>query len=95
MFQLFFYSLLFVESKGSDKPIIPGLNNIREINNKDFDYRLLLGNKKITDIREYLSSFEELLIDKMNEIFDKKLPFEQTNDIEICKYCSYRNICNK
>ena len=95
VFQLFFYSLLFVESKGSDKPIIPGLNNIREINNKDFDYRLLLGNKKITDIREYLSSFEELLIDKMNEIFDKKLPFEQTKDIEICKYCSYRNICNK
>jgi hypothetical protein len=84
-----------VESRGSDKPIIPGLNNIREINNKDFDYKLVLGDKKIKDIREYLSSFEELLIDKINEIFDKKLLFEQTEDVKICKYCSYKNICNK
>jgi len=95
VFQLFFYSILYVESRGSDKPIIPGLNNIREINNKDFDYKLVFGGKKIKDIREYLSSFEELLIDKINEIFDKKLSFEQTKDVEICKYCSYKNICNK
>ena len=95
VFQLFFYSILYVESKGSNKPIIPGLNNIREINNKDFDYKLILGGKKIKDIRKYLSFFEELLIDKINEIFDKKLPFEQTEDLEICKYCAYKNICNK
>ena len=95
VFQLFFYSLLFVENKGSDKPIIPGLNNIREINNKNFDYKLIIGNQKINDIREYLISFEQLLIGKLNEIYDEKLMFEQTKDIEICKYCSYRNICYK
>ena len=95
VFQLFFYSLLFVENKGSDKPIIPGLNNIREINNKNFDYKLIIGNQKINDIREYLKSFEQLLISKLNEIYDEKLMFEQTKDIEICKYCSYRNICYK
>lgn len=37
--------------------------------------------------------FEEHLNKLFEEIFDPRTPFNQTEDIERCKYCPYASIC--
>ena len=95
-FQLLFYALLYINARGFEEPISVGLNNIREMSISNFDSRLFFNrNDKINDVREYLNDFESLLVDTIKTIFNKDIPFYQTDDHDVCKYCSYKNICNK
>ena len=95
-FQLLFYALLYINARGFEEPISVGLNNIREMSITNFDSRLFFNrNDKINDVREYLNDFESLLVDTIKTIFNRDIPFSQTDDHDVCKYCSYKNICNK
>ena len=95
-FQLFFYSLLYSSAKGNNETIEPGIINIREMNSDNFDSRLFFnGNKKINDVRNSLDEFEEFLKETIEKIFNKEIPFKQTKDLDTCKFCCYKNICNK
>lgn len=42
-----------------------------------------------------LSDFEQQLSVLLTEIFNKEIPFAQTQDEKNCKYCDFREICNK
>ena len=94
VFQLFFYSLLLKNKIKDDNPIIPGLMNIREINNENFTINISVDNDKINDVNDYLNEFENLLSKKLSEIFDKNLQFIETDDKEACKFCAYKNLCS-
>ena len=94
VFQLFFYSLLLKNKIKNDNPIIPGLMNIREINNKNFTINISVDNDKINNVNDYLNEFESLLSKKLSEIFDKNLQFIETDDKEACKFCAYKNLCS-
>ena len=94
VFQLFFYSILLKNKIIDDNPIIPGLMNIREINNKNFTINISIGKNKVDNINSYLDDFENLLSKKLSEIFDKTLPFTETEDKENCKFCAYKNLCS-
>ncbi len=93
VFQLLFYSLLLKNKVNDDKPIVPGLMNIREINNKKFTINISIGKNKIDNINNYLKDFEILLSNKLSEIYDKTLPFTETEDKDNCKFCAYKNLC--
>ena len=93
IFQLFFYSLLLRNKLEDDNPIVPGLINIREINNKNFTINISIGNDKVDTINEYLNEFEKVLSEKLSEIFDKNQPFSETEDKDNCKFCAYKNLC--
>ena len=93
VFQLLFYSLLLRHKLVDDSPIVPGLMNIREINNKNFTINISIGNDKIDSVNDYLNEFEKLLSEKLSEIFDKNLPFIETEDKDNCKFCAYKNLC--
>ena len=95
VFQLFYYSLLLHNKLNDNLPIRPGLMNIREINNKNFNINIIINNKLVTSINEYLEDFEKKLIKKLSEIFDIKVPFTQNDDENACKYCSYKNLCSR
>ena len=95
VFQLFYYSLLLHNKLNDNLPIRPGLMNIREINNKNFNINIIINNKSVTSINEYLEDFEKKLIKKLSEIFDIKVPFTQNDDENACKYCSYKNLCSR
>ena len=77
VFQLLFYSLLLRHKLVDDSPIVPGLMNIREINNKNFTINISIGNDKVDSVNDYLNEFEKLLSEKLSEIFDKNLPSKQ------------------
>lgn len=95
IFQLLFYSLLLNEKKQNSLPILPGLLNIREMSSKKFKINIEIQKEIIEDVNRYLKEFEILLSNKISEIFDKEKQFIQTEDSEICKYCSYKNLCFK
>jgi CRISPR/Cas system-associated exonuclease Cas4 (RecB family) len=93
VFQLLFYSLLLRNKLVDDSPIVPGLMNIREINNKNFTINISIGNDEVDSVNDYLNEFEKLLSEKLCEIFDKNLPFIETEDKDNCKFCAYKNLC--
>ena len=95
VFQLLFYSLLLKNKITDDNPIVPGLMNIREINNKNFTINVSIGKNKVDDVNNYLNEFEALLLNKLSEIFDQTLPFTETEDKDNCRFCAYKNLCGK
>ena len=67
--------------------------NIREINNKNFNINISIGKDKVDAVNYYLNEFEKILSEKLSEIFDKNLPFIETEDKDNCKFCAYKNLC--
>ena len=42
-----------------------------------------------------LKSFEEILFRILQEMFDPEVPFDQTENLDICKRCPYINLCGR
>jgi len=47
------------------------------------------------NLEEYKQYFENKLREKINELFDASVPFIQTNNLDTCKYCPYKDICQR
>ncbi|WP_342265491.1 PD-(D/E)XK nuclease family protein [Cardinium endosymbiont of Philonthus spinipes] len=104
VFQLFFYAWLFQSLHGADyqQPIMPYLISIREIFLKGYAPGIFMqqanGGKqyqRIEDVQEYAQPFQEGLKELLLEIFNPAIPFTQTEDLEICRYCPYVRICQR
>lgn len=94
--QLFLYAMLYQHKHGEALPIEPGLFNIREMFMPGFSTKLSWkGGGEISDIRTYLPEYREQLTKLLAEIYDKTVPFTQTDDLRICGYCAYKNICQR
>ena len=94
-FQTFFYAWLYAQKFGRDNSIKPSLFNIKKLFQPDFNYSFTSHGEKIEDVRIYLESFEENLKLLLEEIYDLGTPFSQTEEIEKCSYCEYKNICER
>ena len=89
-----------LKKKESDTPVIPGIYSVRDIHNKNFDYRIFIkdGNKTsspVLDISDYEVALMDLLKIVIEEIYDTSIPFRQVDDPEICKYCPYKQLCSR
>ena len=51
--------------------------------------------KKILDIADYSARFNELLEQKVNEIFSSEIPFTPSTDLKICRTCPYLQMCRR
>jgi len=94
-FQTFLYALLY---KGNNPS--PGLNVILGLINRDylfgkqgdFGFTIRRGNPvEATD--QVIAEFEMHLKKVLEEIFNPDEVFDQTLEVETCKYCPYKNIC--
>jgi hypothetical protein len=99
VFQTFLYALM-LKMKESDTPVIPGIYSVRDIHNKNFDYRIFIKDRNKTsspvlDISDYGVAFTDLLKNVIEEIYDITIPFQQVDDPEICKYCPYKQLCSR
>ena len=92
VFQLFFYSLLLKNKINKVEKIEPGLMNIRDINRNNFSINISIDSKKVYDINPLLDEYEELLVNKLSEIFDVNQPFEENEDKDSYIYCAYKNL---
>ncbi len=93
-FQMIIYSLVYQQNFPNRifKPYIFLISSM----NKDFQGSLFFKKNCIDSYyNEFLSLFEENLKEVLSELFDKKIPFEQTKNIDNCKYCDYKDICGR
>ncbi len=97
-FQTILYALILEHEKpGLD--IMPGLFFVRNIKISGFTPDLLMGKgkakQKIGSVLEVKDEFEPLLHETLNKLFSTEGDFNQTENLEYCKVCPYKNLCNR
>ncbi len=88
-FQTYFYSYLF-SKKSIEKPVKAGVLAIKNLSE---GIKYLNGGEAIS--REQFKEFESGLITLISAIMNPALPFDQTIEVERCKYCAYKEICER
>jgi ATP-dependent helicase/nuclease subunit B len=91
-FQVFCYAYLYTNNK--DVPtgdIEAGIVSMRKLTKGFFPLQLPENGK----IKTQLENFEQLLFELIERITDPAKPFDQTEDEERCKFCDYKDICNR
>ena len=84
-----------IVSRQKHQPVAPALLFIQHASAKDYDPVLCFGKEKISDVADYSARFNELLENKVNEIFSQNIPFTPTADIKVCQSCPYLQICRR
>ena len=84
-----------IVSRQRHQPVAPALLFIQHAAAKDYDPVLCFGKEKISDIADYSAHFNELLEDKVNEIFSQDISFTPTADLRACQSCPYLQMCRR
>ncbi|MBA4056616.1 MAG: PD-(D/E)XK nuclease family protein, partial [Marivirga sp.] len=93
-FQTMLYALLYKTNAPSEGyKIVPGLINRMNLFDKNFQFGLKVGKTYVEDVDPLLGEFELHLRKLLEELFDPEVPFDQTTDTEICRFCPYEGIC--
>ncbi len=93
-FQTMLYALLYkANTSGNGSRIVPGLINRMNVFDKNFQFGLKVGKTYVEDVDPLLGEFELHLKTLLDELFDPVVPFDQTTDTEMCRFCPYESIC--
>ena len=94
-FQTMLYALLYKNNSFRNSPdkIVPGLINRMNLFDDDFKFGFKMGKEYLESADTLLPEFQNNLKLLLEEIFDPETPFDQTTDVEFCKFCSYQHIC--
>lgn len=91
--QVFLYALFYLKDN-PDKKLSPAVYYLRSIF-KDFDPTVKCDKHPIEDISVYMKEFTEHFNAHLQSIFNPEIPFSQTENINNCKYCAFREVCNR
>ena len=94
-FQILFYGWLYASKKGQENAIVPGLLNISELFQPEFDLRLKVNGELLEDARPHLAEFENHLSMLLTEIYSMEQAFDQTEDEKKCSFCDFKGICGR
>ncbi len=79
--------------------VVPCLLYIHKAASPDYSPRIELGEARkkepVTDIAPYESEFREALDRLLQEIFDRSVPFTQTEVRSKCEYCEFKGLCRR
>ncbi|HYI76071.1 MAG TPA: PD-(D/E)XK nuclease family protein, partial [Chryseolinea sp.] len=93
-FQTLLYALLYkTNAPRTLRKIVPGLINRMNLFEDDFKFGLKVGKTFVDDADTLLPEFHIRLKSLLEELYDPKVPFDQTEDVELCKFCAYQGIC--
>jgi CRISPR/Cas system-associated exonuclease Cas4 (RecB family) len=94
-FQTMLYALLYKSNSFRDSPakVVPGLINRMNLFDDDFKFGFKMGKDFLENADPLLPEFQNYLKALLEELFDPEIPFDQTKDVEFCKFCSYQHIC--
>ena len=77
----------------------PSLYYVRNMQSGDYNPRVIDKQKGEVDYISYAKEFEQLLREKLAEIFNPDIPFTQceavSSDGGPCKYCDFKTICKR
>lgn len=92
-FQILTYAFLFFKNKPQNGALFPGIVSFKNLS-QGILYCEMPGNKKQVD-QSAVEDFQVILEKLFSAIFDKNIPFTQTDDKDNCQYCPYKSICNR
>jgi CRISPR/Cas system-associated exonuclease Cas4 (RecB family) len=94
-FQTLLYALLYISntSYAQETKFQPGLISRTGLFDDDFSFGFKMAKQLITDAIPLMPEFEARLKELLEELFNKEVPFAQTSETELCRYCAYKNIC--
>ncbi|MGC6429351.1 MAG: PD-(D/E)XK nuclease family protein [Flavobacteriales bacterium] len=93
-FQLMIYSLLYFKNNFSSN-FVAGNFSFRNLNEGFLSLRYKKEKEPLVISSQELEEFEKELIALVEEIISDKLIFSQTDDLEVCKWCDFRSICER
>ena len=94
--QTFVYAdIVSRQQRTAKNPVSPALLFIQHAGANDYDPTLCFGRERILDIAEYSQRFNELLENKVNELFSQNNPFTPTTDLRVCRTCPYLQMCRR
>ncbi|MCH7410356.1 PD-(D/E)XK nuclease family protein [Belliella sp. DSM 111904] len=100
--QTLYYGLLYQASFPENaKPLKPALFNFKEIFKDDFNPYLKekpipkVAAQEVQDYKLLQDQYESTLKVLLEELYDSNIPFDQTNNLEKCKYCPYIELCSR
>lgn len=95
--QTLIYSWVMEKNHPGVPSVVPGIYYLRGIFEDNFQPMVRCksdGNEPVNYVSRK-EAFQELLINTLERLFDRSLPFEQTEHEETCTHCPYREICRK
>ena len=75
--------------------VSPALLFIQHAAKEGYDPTLCFGKEPIVDIADYSLRFNELLEQKVSEMFAPDIPFHPTDDLKVCRSCPYLTMCRR
>lgn len=91
--QLFIYAFFYHHIQ-PDRTISPGIYFLRT-SFQDFSSTITCDNHPINDISLYFEEFETLFNEKITELFNRDIPFVQTENKKNCEYCPFKDLCGR
>jgi CRISPR/Cas system-associated exonuclease Cas4 (RecB family) len=95
-FQTMMYALLFYKNAkpfGDQVKLRPGLMNRINLFEGNFTFGLKKDKEYVQDATPLLPEFEQGVKTLLTEIYDPAVPFDQTSNTDICRWCPYHEIC--
>jgi len=97
-FQTLLYSLILEETGHDQTPIQPGVIWVRDVFKKTYNTQLFLKDRKsktpiiLQPVRdEFKAGLDELL----TTLYNPDIPFQPVENIDKCRYCPYKTLCNR
>lgn len=95
IFQLLLYCYAYADLFGYKGKIRPVIYKFQTIATEGIQ-GIKVARKEIKNYRQADEfNFMDRFREKVEEIFDPEIPFRQTNNLENCKYCSFKQICGR
>lgn len=92
--QALIYAWLYYQN--TQKLVKPVLYNVQRIVEKNMPVEVPVPNTIDTDkIDSFFMQFKNSIVSLLEEILNPEMPFVQTSEKEICKYCAYNQICRR
>lgn len=97
LLQTMIYSMVLYHN--FSRNVQPALYFARYIHNEDYSPRLMDKQRGAeVDYASYAEEFEQLLGERLRELFDRRIPFHRCGKEEadkVCKYCDFKVICKR
>lgn len=96
--QLYTYAYLFRHGRMETSVMLrAGIISLRKLNEGFMQVPSISSTEKNDSLirEEDLSEFERILKEILEEVYDLKIPFKQTEDVKRCEYCDFINLCGR
>jgi ATP-dependent helicase/DNAse subunit B len=95
IFQTYLYASALIQSGQNNVPVVPALLYLQDAGKEGYSPVILHDKEKISDFLALNDDFKALFLYKLQELFNRNIPFRQTEVTKNCEYCDFKGLCNR